>query len=69
MGDAKDKKYYQEAGAKRNGARERIRKYRSYYARLLDGLDADGHTRILYGKPPTVTVRAPSDFNADDDDK
>ncbi len=68
-GDAKDKKYFQESVAKRNGAKERIRKYRPHYAKLLDGMDADGHTRILYGKPPTITVRAPSDFNADDDDK
>lgn len=62
-GSAADQKSLKESVAKRDAAKARIAKYRPGYARMLADMDADGHTRILYGKPPTIVVRAPSDFN------
>lgn len=62
-GTAKDAKLLREAVAKRDAAKARIRGYRPNYARLLDEMDAASHTGVLYGKKPTVVIRAPSDFN------
>ena len=59
----KDRKALATSKAKRDAAKARIAKYRPYYAKLLAELDANGHTRVLYGKEPTIQVRAPSDFN------
>ena len=61
--DKNDRKYYVESKAKRDGAKERIKKYRPHYIKLIDDMDAASHTGVLYGKKPTVIVRAPSDFN------
>jgi hypothetical protein len=58
-----DRKAYVNSKSKRDGAKERIRKYRPFFVKLLDELDTTGHTGVLYGKKPTIQVRAPSDFN------
>ena len=58
-----DVKAYTNSKAKRDAAKERIKKYRPDYVKLLDEMDAASHTGVLYGKKPTVVIRAPSDFN------
>ena len=58
-----DTKAYSQSNAKRDPAKARIRKYRPHYGKLLDEMDAASHTGVLYGKKPTIEVRAPSDFN------
>jgi len=58
-----DGKAFEQSLAKRNAARDRIAKYRPYYAKLIADLDSNSHTGVLYGKKPTIEVRAPSDFN------
>jgi hypothetical protein len=60
---SKDRKTYVESKAKRDAAKQRIKKYRPYFIKLVDEMDAASHTGVLYGKKPTVEVRAPSDFN------
>ena len=39
----------------------------AYWVRRASGrpndLDANSHTGVLYGKKPTIEIRAPSDFN------
>ena len=62
-GDAGDAKRFRDSVAKRDAAKERIRKYRPFYAKLLDDLDKTSHTGVLYGRKPTIVIRAPSDFN------
>jgi hypothetical protein len=58
-----DRKAFAESRAKRDAAKERITQYRPFYAKLIADLDADSHTGVLYGKKPTIEIRAPSDFN------
>lgn len=58
-----DAKAYSQSKAKRDAAKARIKKYRPHYVKLLDEMDAASHTGVLYGKKPTIEVRAPSDFN------
>jgi len=58
-----DREALAESKTARSAATARIARYRPYYAQLIAALDADGHTRVLYGKKPTIEVRAPSDFN------
>jgi len=58
-----DRKALTESKAKRDAAKARIAEYRPFYAKLIDDLDANSHTGVLYGKKPTIEVRAPSDFN------
>lgn len=62
-GNARDAKLYRESVAKRDAAKERIRKYRPHYVKLLDDMDKASHTGVLYGRKPTIVIRAPSDFN------
>lgn len=59
----KDAKAYANSKAKREAAKERIRKYRAHYVSLIDQMDAGSHTGVLYGRKPTIEIRAPSDFN------
>ncbi len=61
--DSSDRKGLEQSKAKRDAAKERIAKYRPSYAELIADLDANSHTGVLYGKKPTIDVRAPSDFN------
>ena len=61
--DKNDRKYYVESKSKRDSAKARIKKYRAHYISLIDEMDANSHTGVLYGKKPTIVVRAPSDFN------
>ena len=58
-----DAKWYGESKSKRDAAKARIKKYRPHYISLIDEMDAGSHTGVLYGKKPTIQVRAPSDFN------
>jgi len=58
-----DRKAHAESIAKRDAAKARIAEYRPFYTKLIDDLDANSHTGVLYGKKPTIEVRAPSDFN------
>lgn len=58
-----DRRAFEQSIAKRNAAKERIANYRPFYAKLIADLDANSHTGVLYGKKPTIEVRAPSDFN------
>jgi hypothetical protein len=58
-----DRKAFSESKAKRDAAKARIAKYRPHYIRLIEDMDADGHTGVIYGRKPTIEVRAPSDFN------
>ena len=58
-----DRKSFETSKAKRTTAIERIKEYRPYYAELLADLDENSHTGVIFGKKPTIEVRAPSDFN------
>ena len=58
-----DIKAYTHSKSKRDGAKERLKKYRAHYVSLIDEMDANSHTGVLYGKKPTIVIRAPSDFN------
>lgn len=58
-----DIKAYTNSKSKRDAAKARIKKYRPFYVKLLDEMDATSHTGVLYGKKPTIIIRAPSDFN------
>jgi len=60
---SKDRKGFEMSKSKRNAAIERIAKYRPYYAKLISEMDETSHTGVIYGKKPTIDVRAPSDFN------
>ncbi len=58
-----DRQAFATSKSKREAAKTRIAAYRPYYAKLIDELDANSHTGVLYGKKPTIDIRAPSDFN------
>jgi hypothetical protein len=58
-----DRKGFETSKSKRNAAIERISKYRPYYVKLISEMDETSHTGVIYGKKPTIEVRAPSDFN------
>lgn len=58
-----DRKAFEQSLAKRDAAKDRIAKYRPSYTKLIADLDTNSHTGVLYGKKPTIEVRAPSDFN------
>ncbi len=60
---SKDRKSFQTSRGKRDAAIARIQAYRPFYAKLIAELDANSHTGVIYGKKPTIDVRAPSDFN------
>ena len=62
-GSAADQKAFKESMAKREAAKARIKVYRPNFIALVDEMDQNSHTRMLFGKPSTVVVRAPSDFN------
>ncbi len=59
----RDRKAFEQSIAKRDAAKERISAYRPHFAKLIGDLDAVSHTGVLYGKKPTIEIRAPSDFN------
>ncbi len=61
--DKSDRKGFENSKAKRDAAIARIAKYRPAYAKLIAEMDANSHTGVIYGKKPTIEVRAPSDFN------
>ncbi len=58
-----DRKSFETSKSKRGAALEKIKVYRPFYAKLVGELDQNSHTGVIYGKKPTVEVRAPSDFN------
>lgn len=58
-----DRKSFALSKSKREGAIEKFKAYRPYYAKLVSDMDAASHTGVIYGKKPTIEVRAPSDFN------
>lgn len=58
-----DVKAYTNSKSKREAAKARIKKYRPFYAKVIADMDAGGHTGVLFGKKPTIVIRAPSDFN------
>ena len=60
---SQDRKGFEISKSKRNAAIERIAKYRPFYAKLISEMDESSHTGVIYGKKPTIEVRAPSDFN------
>lgn len=60
---SKDLKSLETSRAKRDAAVERIKDYRPFYAGLIAEMDAKSHTGVIYGRKPTIEVRAPSDFN------
>ncbi|MEZ6092094.1 MAG: DUF4838 domain-containing protein [Pirellulaceae bacterium] len=60
---AADRKAFETSKTKRDAAIAKIGEYRPFYAKLISDMDGNGHTGILYGKEPTIDVRAPSDFN------
>jgi hypothetical protein len=60
---SKDRKGFEMSKSKRNSAIERIAKYRPNFAKLISEMDETSHTGVIYGKKPTIEVRAPSDFN------
>lgn len=59
----KDRKSFDLSKSKRDAAIARIAMYRPFYAKLISEMDENSHTGVLYGKKPTIEVRAPSDFN------
>ena len=61
--DPSDGKGLAVSKAKRDAAIERISRYRPQYAKLISELDQSSHTGVIYGRKPTIEVRAPSDFN------
>ncbi|WP_417744363.1 DUF4838 domain-containing protein [Rosistilla oblonga] len=58
-----DRKSFENSKSKRDAAIAKIKAYRPFYAKLIAGMDATSHTGVIYGKKPTIEVRAPSDFN------
>jgi hypothetical protein len=58
-----DRKSFETSKSKRDAAIEKIKAYRPYYVQLIAEMDAASHTGVIYGKEPTIEVRAPSDFN------
>ncbi|QDU39613.1 hypothetical protein Mal4_39590 [Maioricimonas rarisocia] len=58
-----DRKSFETSRSKRDAAIERIEAYRPFYAKLVAEMDAASHTGVIYGRKPTIEVRAPSDFN------
>ena len=62
-GTRKDRKLFDQSKAKRDAAIAKIKEYRPHFVKLVSEMDEKSHTGIIYGKKPTVTVRAPSDFN------
>lgn len=58
-----DRKSFETSKSKRDAAIEKINAYRPFYAKLIAEMDATSHTGVIYGKKPTIEVRAPSDFN------
>lgn len=58
-----DRKGFETSKAKRDQAIARIANYRPIYAKLIEQMDANSHTGVIYGKKPTIEIRAPSDFN------
>ena len=59
----KDKQAFEYSKKQRGEAIQRISKYSPYYVQLIREMDQNGHTGIIYGKKPTLEIRAPSDFN------
>lgn len=59
----RDKKSFELSKSKRENAIQRIDKYRPFYVKLINDMDAGSHTGMIHGKKPTIEVRAPSDFN------
>jgi hypothetical protein len=59
----RDREAFTESRGKRDAAKARIAEYRPHYVQLIADLDANSHTGVLYGKKPTIDIRAPSDFN------
>lgn len=62
-GTRQDRKAFDMSQSKRDGAIEKIKEYRPFYVKLVKEMDEGSHTGIIYGKKPTIEVRAPSDFN------
>lgn len=62
-GTSRDKKSFGLSKSKRDSALAKIKDYRPSFAKLVAEMDAGGHTGVIYGKKPTIEVRAPSDFN------
>lgn len=60
---ASDRKGFANSKAKRDAAIARIADYRPHFAKLIAELDENSHTGVIYGKKPTIEIRAPSDFN------
>jgi hypothetical protein len=60
---SKDRKSFETSRGKRDAAIARIKEYRPFYAKLIADMDSNSHTGVIYGKKPTIDVRAPSDFN------
>lgn len=60
---SRDRKGFETSKSKRDAAIARIAKYRPFYAKLIGDLDASSHTGVIYGRKPTIEIRAPSDFN------
>ncbi len=58
-----DRKSFETSKSKRDDALAKIKAYRPFYAKLIAELDANSHTGVIYGKKPTIEIRAPSDFN------
>jgi len=58
-----DRKAFETSRSKRDAAVEKIETYRPFYAKLVAEMGAASHTGVIYGKKPTIEVRAPSDFN------
>ena len=60
---SQDRKGFESSKSKRDAAVARIARYQPYYAKLISEMDETSHTGVIYGKKPTIEVRAPSDFN------
>ncbi|MCA9137927.1 MAG: DUF4838 domain-containing protein [Planctomycetales bacterium] len=61
--DAGYHKAFEGSKAKRDAAVKKIAVYRPDFAKLIAEMDQNGHTGVIYGKRPTIQIRAPSDFN------
>ena len=59
----RDRKAFEDSLRKRDAAKARIAAYRPFFSNLIDELDTESHTGVLYGKQPTIDIRSPSDFN------
>ena len=64
VADSRDRKGFKTSMAKREAAKERIGAYRPFYAKLIADLDENSHTGVLFGKKPTIEVRANLDYTA-----